>query len=383
MKNGDPAAVLTIRDITERRRMESALLSANRTMTEYLREVDKVIGAAIAIENDTFEPESLHEVAGRGDELGRLARVFTRVVTQLKARERELADAKEQLEAVLNAVPGSISWIDSGGLFVGVNRHLAENFNLSQEAFIGQEVGFLQENAKLARFLNEFITGDRDSANSIIDFEIDRQKRYYLIAARKYQQGSATVSVGIDVTDRKLAEEALRIAEENYRSIFENALEGIFQSSTEGKYINVNPAMAKIYGYDSPREMLDSIADILTQVYVDPLDRADFQRLVEEFDRVKNFEYRAYRKDGEIIWVQEDTRAVRDSEGRLLYYEGMVQDITERKKREEELKRQLEELKVEIDQQKRKQEFSTLTKSTYFQEVRQEISEVNLDEFWS
>jgi PAS domain S-box-containing protein len=383
LKNGERTAVLTIRDVTERKRMEEALISANQAMSSYFQEVDKVIGAAISVENNTFQPESLDGVAERKDELGRLARVFTQMVLQLKAREQELAEAKEQLEAVLNAVPGSISWIDSGGLFIGVNRHLAEKFNLSQEAFIGREVDFIQENAKLASFLREFIASSENAASAIIDFDVNQEKRHYLIAAQKYQQGSATVSVGIDITDRKQAEEALRIAEENYRSIFENALEGIFQSSPAGRFINVNPTLAKIYGYDSPTEMIESLTNIGEQLYVDSEKRIEFKELLEKQGSAKKFEYRSYCKDGSIIWTQIDARVVKDSSGQILYYEGIVQDITEQKRREDELRRQLEELKIEIDHKKREKEVAILTESSYFQEVQQEMAEVNLDEFWS
>ena len=177
--------------------------------------------------------------------------------------------------------------------------------------------------------------------------------------------------------------EALRIAEENYRSIFENALEGIFQSSPEGRFINVNPALANIYGYNSPQEMLDSITNIGTQLYVDPERRADFQEKINQQDSISGFQYQCYCKDGSIIWTQIHARIVRASSGQVLYYEGIVQDITERKRREDELKRQLAELKIEIDQQQRQEEVATLTASSYFQEVQQEIAEVDLDEFWS
>ena len=177
--------------------------------------------------------------------------------------------------------------------------------------------------------------------------------------------------------------EAIRIAEENYRSIFENALEGIFQSSPEGRFINVNPALAKIYGYDSPQEMIDSITNIGTQLYVDPEKRADFQAKIDQQDSITGFQYQCYCKDGSIIWTQIHARAVRSSQGQVLYYEGLVQDITERKQREDELKRQLAELKIEIDHHQRQEEVATLTTSSYFQEVQQEIAEVDLDEFWS
>lgn len=383
MKNGDITAVLTIRDVTERKRMEEALISANRTMSSYLQEVDKVIAAAISVENNTFQPELLNIVMTRQDELGRLARVFTQMVVQLKARELELAEAKDQLEAVLNAVPGSISWVDSGGVYIGVNRHLADNFNLTQDAFIGQDVGFLKDNGKLADFLTRFVASSDMAAETVIDIELSNDHRYYLVVAQKYQQGDATVSVGIDITERKQAEEALRIAEENYRSIFENALEGIFQSSPEGRFINVNPALAKIYGYDSPTQMIESITNMSEQLYVNPEKRIEFRELLETQGTAKNFEYRSYYQDGSIIWTQIDARAVKDSQGNVLYYEGIVQDISKRKRREDDLRKQLEELKIEIDHTKREKEVAMLTESSFFQEVQQEMAEVNLDEFWS
>ncbi|MBE9066765.1 PAS domain S-box protein [Leptolyngbya cf. ectocarpi LEGE 11479] len=176
--------------------------------------------------------------------------------------------------------------------------------------------------------------------------------------------------------------EALRIAEENYRSIFENALEGIFQSSPAGHFINVNPALANIYGYASPQEMLNSITDIGSQLYVDPERRADFQEKIDQQDSITGFQYQCYCKDGSVIWTQIHARAVRAFDGQVLYYEGIVQDITERKRREDELKRQLAELKIEIDQQQRQEEVATLTASSYFQEVQEEIADVDLDEFW-
>lgn len=176
--------------------------------------------------------------------------------------------------------------------------------------------------------------------------------------------------------------EKLRIAEENFRSIFENALEGIFQSSPEGRFISINPALAKIYGYDSPDDAIKSITNISEQLYVDPPKRAEFKEIIEKHDKVKNFEVRCYCKDGTIVWTEIDARIVKDNNGKVLYCEGIVQDITERKNLEDELRRQLKELKVEIDHKKREQEVATLTESSYFQEVQQEMAEVDLDEFW-
>lgn len=164
--------------------------------------------------------------------------------------------------------------------------------------------------------------------------------------------------------------EALRIAEENYRGIFENALEGIFQATPDGRYISVNPTMARIYGYSSPEEMIASVAEIGSQIYVNPNSPDEYHRLLEEQGSVKDIEYEVYRKDKSIIWVKESTLAVRDNGGKLLYYEGIVEDITQRKRQEEELKRQLQELRIEIDQQKRKKDVAEITQSDYFREIQ-------------
>jgi PAS domain S-box-containing protein len=133
--------------------------------------------------------------------------------------------------------------------------------------------------------------------------------------------------------------------EERYRSMFENSVDGIFQSTPSGRFLRVNQAMARIYGYASPEEMIAAIADINQQVYVHPGRRYEFAAFIEQYDTVSDFESQIYRKDGSIIWISEDVRAVKDANGNLLFYEGTVKDITARKQAEEELRR--ERLKAE------------------------------------
>lgn len=138
--------------------------------------------------------------------------------------------------------------------------------------------------------------------------------------------------------ERKRAEVALRQAQEKYRSIFENTVEGIFQTTPEGRYLSANPALARIYGYSSADELISTLTNIGRDLYVEPNRRAEFIRLMEEHDVVTNFESQIYRKDGSAIWISENVRAVRDGQGRLLYYEGTVEDTTERKRVEESLR---------------------------------------------
>lgn len=138
--------------------------------------------------------------------------------------------------------------------------------------------------------------------------------------------------------ERHRAEFALLQAEEKYRSIFENIVEGIFQTTPDGRYLSANPALARIYGYDTPGELIRTLTDIGAQLYLQPNRRTEFVRLMEQHDVVTNFESEIYRKDGSIIWISENVRAVRDSNHRLLYYEGTVEDITVRKHAEEKLR---------------------------------------------
>jgi two-component system sensor histidine kinase/response regulator len=126
--------------------------------------------------------------------------------------------------------------------------------------------------------------------------------------------------------------------DEMYRSIFENAIEGIFQTTRDGQYLNVNPALAKMYGYDSTEDLIHGLTKIDNQLYVDPQRRDEFVAEMRANAVVRGFESEIYRKDGSKIWISENARAVYDPMGELLYYEGMVEDITERKRLEMELK---------------------------------------------
>ncbi|MEK0185071.1 MAG: response regulator [Oscillatoriales cyanobacterium] len=137
---------------------------------------------------------------------------------------------------------------------------------------------------------------------------------------------------------RKKAEESLKIAEERYHSIVENAMEGIFQSTPSGQFISANPALAKLYGYESPTELMSSIQNISEQLYIDAERRREFVVAMDEHNALSGFESRVKRKDGAWIWVSENVRAVRNSQGKLIYYEGTVSDITERKLVQEALK---------------------------------------------
>jgi PAS domain S-box-containing protein len=142
-----------------------------------------------------------------------------------------------------------------------------------------------------------------------------------------------------EINERQRAEAALKTAERRYRSIFENSVEGIFQTTEDGKYLVANPTLARIYGYDTPEQLQEAMTDIGARLYVDPNRRAEFKRKIAEQGQVFGFESEIYHKSGSKLWISENARAVYDESGKLLYYEGTVEDITVRKGNEAALQK--------------------------------------------
>lgn len=165
-------------------------------------------------------------------------------------------------------------------------------------------------------------------------------KTFDLFDAPLKKQDGTVVKLEImhDVTARKQTEEALRVAEEEYRGIVENALEGMFQTSVDGRYLMANPALAEMLGYDSPQHLLTAITDIPLQIYVDPDDRTRLKSRLDEEGHIREFVTRFRRRDGDPIWVRLSIRQVKDAGGKVLHYEGMCENITERKQAELDLR---------------------------------------------
>ncbi len=176
------------------------------------------------------------------------------------------------------------------------------------------------------------------------------EKVHKNLVKRTRQLKRANHELASQIAERKRVEEALRQAEEKYRSIFEHAVVGIFQTTPDGCYKACNPALAKIYGYESVAQLLTDLTDIKQQLYVDPHRRDEFIERLYSCDSVGEFESQVYRKDGSIIWISEDARAVRDEQGTLLYYEGFVTDITRRKSAEESLRHSEAQLRTKAQQ---------------------------------
>lgn len=201
----------------------------------------------------------------------------------------------------------------------------------------------------------EFITHaeDRARARNIIDTAVSKGERFQLeyrivrangditwVAERGSavldNEGKPVALEGIiqDISSRKRIEHELFSTEQKYRSMFENSTLGMFQTTESGTYLNANPALAKLYGYASPTALISDLNNISTQLYVNEHRRNDFTEAILAQGRVSNFESEVYRLDGETIWISENAHAVYDAQNNILYYEGTVEDITDRKSHE-------------------------------------------------
>ncbi|MCX5857150.1 MAG: PAS domain-containing protein [Deltaproteobacteria bacterium] len=148
--------------------------------------------------------------------------------------------------------------------------------------------------------------------------------------------GNVAVVFAIGDVNEAKEEEVLRMHEEKYKMIFDNAPIGIYQSTVDGKYITANKAFASILGYGSPESLMESVSNIAQQIYINPKDRQRTINLLKEHDHC-TVEVQIKRKDGTIAWIMNQVRSVRYDRGRVVYYEGAAQDITDQKKTEGDL----------------------------------------------
>lgn len=183
-----------------------------------------------------------------------------------------------------------------------------------------------------------------------------------------------TAQLSAEVAERQRAEAAAREAEQRFRSIFENAIDGIFQSTPDGHYLGANPALARIYGYDTPEDLLRAFSDIGRQLYVEPGRREEFMRVVEEHGSVADFVSQIRRRDGSVIWISEKALAVRDpATGAIRYFEGIVEDVTERVRIAEELHRTNEILEERVAERTAQLAQANHAKSLFLADMSHEL----------
>ena len=218
---------------------------------------------------------------------------------------------------------------------LAVNRAASETYGFSAEEF-----ATMKFTALLASPGQEMLLGDGESLDIIETQHLRKDGTTITVEVRLcnlvWDARPAALALANDITERKRAEAALCEAERNYRGLFDEAIVGIFQSTPGGRYLSVNPAMASMFGYECPAEMVASITDISRQMYVEPRRRDEFRLVAERTGKVQNFECEFYCKNGEKLWISNSVVAVRRG-GIVIRYEGMTHDITQRKLLQDQL----------------------------------------------
>lgn len=281
----------------------------------------------------------------------------TRDITERKQAEEALRASEERYRSVIAAMAEGIILYKADGKLSAWNKAAERILGMSTEQMMGWtaidprwrtiredgssfpgELHPAMVTLRTGKPQSNVVMGVQKPDGTLTWISINSQPLFQPGETKPY----AVVTSLSDFTERKQVEEALRNAEERYRSIFENIGEGLFQATPEGRFLSANPALAQIYGYDSPEELIEKITDINQQLYVEKSRRAIFLSRLQMHNAVTNFVSQVYRKDGNMIWISENAHVVRDADGKELYYEGSVVDITVRKVWEEALRYQRE-----------------------------------------
>jgi PAS domain S-box-containing protein len=302
------------------------------------RNVVKLTKAAIELEHGNLDVRAQVDSA---DELGQLSDTFNAMAARINdlvdELEAEVKTAQSQLVTAIESMSEGLSLYDADGRFVLANSKyremrteigdlIAPGIAFEKLLRAGVEHGqYADAVGREEEWIRERTEQHRNPQGAFEQQLTDG--RWLQISEYKTQDGG-TVAIRADITERKRAEEVLRQAEARYRSLFENSLYGIYRSTPAGRFIDVNPALVKMLGYERKEELL--AIDIGKELYFSKSERP------AATDRNKTVIHRIKRQDGTAIWVENTSRVVVDEHGNEIY-DGMIQDITRRKQTEETL----------------------------------------------
>jgi diguanylate cyclase (GGDEF)-like protein/PAS domain S-box-containing protein len=304
--HGKPAILGNSMDITERKHAEDLRRESEKRLTDM---IDFLPDATLAIDRE-----------------GRVI-AWNRAIEEMTGISKEKIIGRDNYEYALP--------------FYGIRMPILVDHVLHPEIDVGNKYLFLQK------------TGDIIIAEPSVPTTVAGKKLYLWAKASPLFDTQGRIIGAIesirDVTKIKEAEQTLRDSECKYRNIFEKSIVGMFQSTPDGQFLHVNPALAKMCGFDSPEEMIAAVTDTAGQFYIYPEDRQYFKETVEKQGFVENFEHATLKNGGAIFWASVSARAVLDNTGNTLYYEGTYIDITDRKMAQDALKASEERYRTIIE----------------------------------
>lgn len=275
-----------------------------------------------------------------------------RLSSKVARAEEDLSASEERFRAVVGATPDAVILADHNGTILLWNQAAARLFGYSEGEVLGQPLTLLMpqryRESHQTGMTRLGTTGEARVMGRTVELHGVRKDGTEFPLELSLGSGKSNGRIffsGIirDITARKQAEEARRQAEARYRSVVENAVEGIFQTTAEGRFLMANPSLAQMLRYDSPESLVSTVTDIGCQLYADPKQREEIVALLSQSGAIRACETELLCRDGSVIAVSVNAREVRDPQGALLHYEGTIEDISERKRLAAEL---LEEIKV-------------------------------------
>lgn len=325
---------------------------------------EELLGTLFGIPLETTEINEIYIIQPDGSWLTVDMRVVTikwsgelaylaslRDISDRKQAEKDLQQAKDQLQAVLDAVPGLVSWIScseekdlSSLKYIGVNKHLATSLNMPAEAFIGQDIGFLKTRTQFENFIRKIFESRDERMSEEVTIVIDNREREYLIVAQKYNEGKAAVTVGLDISDRKQMKLELNMSKQWLQYLLSFNPAAIYSRQAGKKYGTnyISENVADILGYQAEEFMLDE------NFWSDRIHPSDREEILSNLSRdleggIHSQEYRFQHQDGSYRWLYDELKVVPDQQGKPRELIGYWADITDRKQAEELLKASLVE----------------------------------------
>jgi len=280
------------------------------------------------------------------DEIGELAQVFNQTRDKLRESLNAVLESEERfrLAVIESPIPMLIHDEDDNNLTISNGWTKYSGYTLEDIPTLGDWThhAYGEESTQAKEIIDKLfdLNETEDNGEWTIRTKTGEQRiwHFFTTPIGRISNGKRTLlSQAVDITERKKAENELQIAKADYQDIFDNAPVGVFRSHPKGYFLSLNFAAAKMYGYDSPQDMMDKVTNIAEQIYYDPSTRKKFQALIAEQGEVMDFESQNVRTDGTTIWTSTNARVVRDDKGETLYYEGFIRNITHRKQAEIEL----------------------------------------------
>ena len=267
---------------------------------------------------------------------------LTDMTRRMKA-EQELRRSEEKYRRVIDTTSGGYILMDPHFLITDVNRSLLQMLGCGRDELIGKLPYTLYDKKSVM-----FYFANQDHISFEAQFAVKGGRKITLLYNRstlRDEKGAITgyVSFLSDLTELKLVQQRLRLAEERYRRMYENAVQGMFQSTLSGKLLRANPSYARVLGYNSFEDLLAAEHD-LSAFYFSPEDRQQMLVALQSEGRLENYEVKLKRKDGQPVWLLFNVRLTEDDDGKPVI-EGIIVDNTAKKLAEEELRKSEEKFR--------------------------------------